>query len=85
MAVRLITAIRWKDSKVNKVLLVLSGCVLFCCSYTVFMVFVSVHGMGLWKNRTPRQKYKELNKNLYFNYVRMHLVFDVKSKAGVPP
>lgn len=69
----------------NQVPLVLSGCVLFCCSYIVFMVYISVHTIDIWKNRTPRQKYNELNKNLYFNYVRMHLVFNVKSKADMPP
>lgn len=67
----------------NKVLLVLN--VLFCCSYNVFMVYISVHGIGIWKNRTHSQKYRELNKNFYFNYARMHLVFNAKSKADIPP
>lgn len=75
----------WKDSEVSRVPLVLSGCVLFCCSYIVFMVYISVHAIGIWKNGTPREKYHELNKNLYFNYVRMHLVLNVKSKADMPP
>lgn len=74
----------WKDSKVRKVPLVLSECVLFCCSYIVFMVYISVHAVGIWKNRTHRQKCHEWNKNLYFNYVRMCLVFNVKSKADMP-
>lgn len=64
---------------------VLGGCVLFCCSYIVFMVYISVHGISIWKNRTLTQKYHELNKNFYFNYVRIHLVFNVKSKADIPP
>lgn len=64
---------------------VLGGCVLFCCSYIVFMVYISVHGISIWKNRTLTQKYHELNKNFYFNYVIIHLVFNVKSKADIPP
>jgi len=49
------------------------------------MVYISVHGISIGENRIPNQKYRELNKNFYFDYVRMNVVFNVKSKADIPP
>lgn len=53
----------------------------FCFEWVCFVLLLlhciyglhSVHGISIWGNRIPKQKCHELNKNFYFDNVRMIL------------